>query len=163
LERALSNQDVKNRFVANFVASAPEHSFARYFELSSIVTIQSPRPFTLFAGFDANDDGNPVNDRVGEAARNTYFGDSLRAVDLRLSRMLHLGEKYKMELSVDAFNALNRANVDEVFSVYGAPVFLGPIPQHYKDGITSPANPSFGSPRTTFNPRQFQFAAKFIF
>lgn len=163
MERALSNQDVKNRFIANFVASAPEHSFARYFELSSIVTIQSPRPFTLFAGFDANDDGNPVNDRVGEAARNTYFGDSLRTVDIRLSRTLHLREKYKMELSADSFNLLNRANVDEVFSVYGAPVFLGPVPQHYNDGITSPANPAFGSPRTTFNPRQFQFAAKLIF
>ena len=162
-ERALSNQDVKNRFVTNFVASAPEHSFARYFELSSIITIQSPRPFTLFAGFDANNDGNPVNDRVGGAARNTYFGDSLRTVDLRISRTLHLGEKYKMELSVDSFNLFNRANVDEVFSVYGAPVFLGPVPQQYNDGITSPANPAFGSPRTTFNPRQFQFAAKLIF
>ncbi len=163
LERALSNQNARHRFVANFSATAPEHSFARYFELSSIVTIQSPRAFTMFAGFDANSDGNPVNDRVGEAARNTYFGDPLRTVDVRLSRMLHLGEKYRMQLSVDSFNLLNRANVDEVSSVYGAPVFLGAVPKHYKDGVTSPANPAFGSPRTVFNPRQLQFAAKLIF
>ena len=31
----------------------------------------------------------------------------------------------KLELSVDAFNLLNRSNVDEVTSVYGSPVFCG--------------------------------------
>jgi outer membrane receptor protein involved in Fe transport len=162
LERAYSNQDVRHRFVTNFVASAPQHSFARNFELSSIVTVQSPRPFTMFVGFDANNDGNPVTDRVGTSRRNTYRGDNLRTVDLRVSRAIHFTERYQLNLSVDAFNAFNRANVDEVFSVYGAPDFIGPVPQHYKDGVTG-ANPSFGAPRTVFNPRQFQLAAKFVF
>ena len=162
-ERAISNQNIRHRFVADFVADAPEHSFLRNFELSSIVTVQSPRPFTLFVGFDANNDGNPVNDRVGESGRDTYLGDHLRTVDIRVSRLLHLGEKYRMQLSVDSFNLFNRANVDEVFSVYGAPAFVGAVPQHYKDGVTLPFNPAFGSPRTMFNPRQFQFAAKLQF
>jgi hypothetical protein len=131
--------------------------------LSSIVTIQSPRAFTMFAGFDANNDGNPVTDRVGESSRNAYFGDSLRTVDMRLSRMVHFGEKCRLQLAVDSFNLLNRANVDEVFSVYGAPDFIAGVPHHYKDGVATPANPSFGSPRTVFNPRQFQFSAKLIF
>jgi hypothetical protein len=157
------NQDIRHRFIANFVADAPEHSFLRNFELSSIVTVQSPRPFTLFVGFDANNDGNPVNDRVGESARDTYLGDPLRTVDVRLSRLLHLGEKYKMQLSVDSFNLFNRANVDEVFTVYGAPLFVGAVPKHYKDGIAPPFNPAFGTPRTVLNPRQFQFAAKLLF
>jgi hypothetical protein len=163
LERALSNQNATHRFVANVVATAPEHSFARYFELSSIVTIQSPRAFTMFAGFDANNDGNPVTDRVGESSRNAYLGDSLRTVDVRLSRTLHFGEKYRLQLAVDSFNLFNRANVDEVFSVYGAPDFIAGVPKHYKDGVPTPANPSFGSPRTVFNPRQFQFSAKLLF
>ena len=42
LERALSNQDVRQRFVANFVATAPQSSFLRNFEFSSIITAQSP-------------------------------------------------------------------------------------------------------------------------
>ena len=109
-------------------------------------------------------DGNPVTDRVGDSGRNTYFGDNLRTWDLRLSRMINFpGEHYKLQLMVDGFNVLNRANIDEVVSVYGAPDFIGPVPQHYQDGVTSPANPFFGTPRTAFNPRQFQFAAKFIF
>jgi hypothetical protein len=163
-ERALSNQDVRHRFVANFVASAPENSFARNFEFSSIITVQSPRPFTLFVGFDANNDGNPVTDRVGSSGRNTYFGDDLRSWDLRLSRTIYFpGERYRLQLMFDGFNILNRSNFDEVYSVYGAPDFIGPVPQHFGDGVTSPADPYFGTPRTALNPRQLQLSAKFTF
>jgi len=170
LERAVSNQNVRHRFVANFVADAPDKPFVRNFELSSIVTLQSPRPFTMFVGFDANSDGNPVNDRVGESARDTYLGDPLRTVDLRLSRLIHVNERSQLQLSVDSFNLLNRANVDEVFTVYGFLNFVNPVtgqplavPKHYKDGVVDPFNPVFGSPRTMLNPRQFQFAAKLVF
>jgi hypothetical protein len=163
LERAVSNQNVRHRFVANFVADAPDKPFVRNFEFSSIVTVQSPRPFTIFVGFDANSDGNPVNDRVGESARDAFLGDNLRTVDIRLSRLIHLNERYRLQLAVDSFNLFNRANVDEVFTVYGAPSFVGAVPQHYKDGVADPANPTFGSPRTMLNPRQFQFSAKLQF
>ncbi len=125
--------------------------------------MQSARPFTIFAGFDANNDTNPVTDRVGLSARNTYHGDSLKSVDVRLSRYFQLREHVKLQVVAEAFNLLNRANVDEVFSVYFAPVFIGATPQHYKDRVATPSNPGFGSPRTTFNPRQFQFAARITF
>ncbi len=84
-------------------------------------------------------------------------------MDLRLSRTLHLkGEQRQLQLMADAFNLFNRANVDEVFSVYGAPDFVGPAPKHYKDGVTAPVS-AFGTPRTVFNPRTLQFAVKFSF
>ena len=91
----------------------------------------------------------------------------------------------------DAFNLFNRDNVDEVFSVYGSPVFCGDVPEHYQDdaskaiqngqaacpafvppaGVTVPAqffvppapNPNFGTPRTMMNPRQLQLAVKLSF
>jgi hypothetical protein len=72
LERAISNQDLRHRFIANFVASAPQKWFARNFELSSITTVQSARRFTQFVGFDANNDGNPVNERVGTSQGDSY-------------------------------------------------------------------------------------------
>jgi outer membrane receptor protein involved in Fe transport len=162
LERANSNQDARHRFVANFTANAPEQSFLRYFELSSIVTLQSGRPFTLFVGFDANNDGNPVTDRVGASSRNTYRGDSLQTVDLRLSRAIHLSERKRLNVALDAFNVFNRQNVDEVFSVYGAPDFVGAVPRHFGDGISGPSG-SVGAPRTVFNSRQLQISAKFTF
>jgi Carboxypeptidase regulatory-like domain/TonB dependent receptor len=181
LERALSNQNVAHRFVADFVAEAPEHSFLRNFQLSNIVTVQSPRPFTLFVGFDANNDGNPVTDRVGSSGRNTYFGDNLRSWDVRVSRLIHFSERRQLQLMADVFNVLNRPNVDEVYSVYGTYDFCGRlIPRQYKDAVSLKAqngsqfgtcpplgppapNALFGTPRTTLNPRQFQFAAKFLF
>jgi hypothetical protein len=191
-ERGNSNQDVRHRFIANFTASTPNHGFAftRNFSLSSIITIQSGRPFTMFVGGDANGDTNPVTDRVGLSGRNSYIGQSLRSWDLRVSRALQMTERLKLDFAVDAFNVLNRQNIDEVFSVYGSPVFCGAVPQHFGDaasltaqagqaacnftpppGITPPAtfavpptaNTSFGTPRTMLNPRQLQFSAKFSF
>jgi hypothetical protein len=181
LERANSNQDIRNRFIANFTADGPEKTLLRNFELSSIITAQSGRPFTMFVGFDANGDTNPVTDRVGDAARNTYWGDSLVAWDLRVSRYFKFREHDRIELAVDAFNALNRANVNEVTSVYGTYNFCnGQVPAHYKDTASlavervqnvggCPAagppvpNPLFGGPRTMFNPRQLQFSLKYSF
>jgi outer membrane receptor protein involved in Fe transport len=190
-ERANSNQDVRHRFVANFTATAPQESFLRNFELSSIITVQSGRPFTVFVGGDANGDTNPVTDRVGLISRNSYIGDPLRSWDLRLSRYFPIKEGVKLNIIFDAFNLLNRPNVDEVFSVYGSPIFCGGVPGHYKDaaslaiqggqascpsftpppGVIVPAqffvppapNGNFGTPRTMLNPRQLQFAAKLVF
>jgi hypothetical protein len=135
----------------------------RNFQLSGIITLESPRPFTMFVGFDANNDTNPVTDRVGQSARNSYLGDGLYTTDLRLSRSINFSEHMKLTLSADAFNLFNRSNVDEVFSVYDAPDFVGAVPRRYKDGVGSPVNPGFGSPRTMFNPRQLQLAVKFSF
>jgi hypothetical protein len=163
-EYGLSNQDVRHRFIANFSATTPEkgNSLVRNWMLSSIISMQSARPFTLYVGFDANGDNNPTTDRVGLAARNTYKGDANKSWDLRFSRRFSITEGSKLDLMFDAFNLLNRANVDEVITVYASPVFEGPVPQHYKDGVSAP-NPSFGQPRVVLNPRQLQFALKYSF
>jgi hypothetical protein len=221
-ERANSNQDARHRLVTNFTATGPEDTFVRHFTLSSIITLQSGRPFTLFYGANTlNDVAGGATDRVGGApvtgqctsasncatmiGRNTYVGDPLYSWDFHLGRYFQLREHMRVDLSVDAFNFLNRSNVDEVTSVYGSPVFCGGvIPRHYRDatsraiqaGAASTAcpvgdqtnivpsfvgsfastpipgnalfiphnpNPTFGLPRTMLNPRQFQFAAKFLF
>ena len=163
-EYGLSNQDVRQRFVANFSTSTPEkgHALVRNWMLSSIVSVQSGRPFTIYVGFDANGDNNPTTDRVGLAARNTYVGDAMRSWDLRLSRRIRIRERANLELSFDAFNLLNRPNVEEVSTVYAAPEFIALVPRHYKDGAVAP-NPGFGSPRVMLNPRQLQFAMKLSF
>ncbi|NYF91553.1 TonB-dependent receptor [Tunturiibacter empetritectus] len=179
LERALSNQDVRHRFIGNFTATAPQKKFVRNFDLSGIVNLQSGRPFTEFVGFDANGDTNPVTDRVGDAGRNTYLGDKLITADLRLQRTIKF-EFGQLALAVDGFNTFNRANVNEVTSVYGTYNYCGgQIPKQYKDTVSRSIqqgstvscptggpptpNPLFGTPRTVFNPRQLQFSAKFVF
>jgi Carboxypeptidase regulatory-like domain/TonB dependent receptor len=153
-ERANSNQDARHRFVANFTAIAPQRGLWRNFELSNILTLQSGRPFTIFYGNNTlNDVAGGATDRVGGSAfvqgscpdvahcqtmisRNTYVGDPEYDWDVRLSRNVHLSDRYTMNFAVDAFNLPNRPNVDEVTSVYGSPVFCGGIPQHYNDALT---------------------------
>src|SRR5207302_648070 len=135
LERANSNQDVRHRFLANFTVAASKskdtNMALRHWEVSGIITLQGARPFTIFVGHDANNDTNPVTDRVGLAGRNTYWGDKLKTVDLRFSRAFSLREHHKLELAADAFNIMNRDNVDEVDSVYTSPDFCGAAPHSY--------------------------------
>jgi hypothetical protein len=69
--------------------------------------------------------------------RNTYIGDPLYSWDLRLGRYFQITERLKVDLAVDAFNFLNRSNVDEINFVYGSPVFCGGvIPRHYRDATS---------------------------
>jgi hypothetical protein len=154
VERANSNQDLRHRFVASFTVNTPATGWYRNLQFSSIVTIQTGRPFTIFYGNNTLQDvAGVATDRVGGAPfkgacpsvsncqtmipRNTYIGDPLRTWDLRVGRSFHLTENKRLNLAMDAFNVLNRANVDEVTSVYGSPVFCGgTIPGHYKDAAT---------------------------
>jgi hypothetical protein len=96
-------------------------------------------------------------------ARNTYWGDGLQSADVRLSRFFRITEGSRLRVYADAFNLLNRPNLEEVTTVYGAADFAGAIPQHYKDGIGSPVNPLFGAPKVMLNPRQLQFAIRLEF
>jgi hypothetical protein len=171
-ERALSSDDARHRFVGNATLATPGDAnvLIRDFQLSFIVTLESPHRFTKFAGFDANGDVFGVNDRVGLEARNTFEGDNLRTVDLRVSRAFRIREKMKLELIAEAFNLLNTLNVRFFNTVYGDSIFhpanstindpvLGPIPT-FREGAL---NPAYGNPRAIFNPRQIQFAARFTF
>jgi Carboxypeptidase regulatory-like domain/TonB dependent receptor len=153
-EQGNSNQDQRHRFVTNFTATAPNTGPWRNFEFSSIITLQSGRPFTIYYGSPTlNDFAAGSVDRVGGPevqgthcatvatcqtmiGRNTYVGDPEYTWDLRLSRQFKFREKMSLVAAVDAFNVLNRANVDQVFSIYGSPVFCGPIPRHYNDAVT---------------------------
>jgi outer membrane receptor protein involved in Fe transport len=182
-ERGNSNQDVRHRFVANFTADGPKQTFLRNTELSGIVTLQGARPFTAFVGFDANGDTNPVTDRVGDSARNTYWGDKFQTVDLRVLQYFKFRDKQRIDVALDIFNTFNRPNVNEVTSVYGTYNYCGGVvPTRYKDAAslkiqsdptsfigTCPAagppfpNPAFGAPRVMFNPRQFQVSLKYSF
>lgn len=153
-ERANSNQDARHRLVANFTAIAPKRGAWRNFELSNIVTLQSGRPFTIFYGSNTlNDVAGGSTDRVGGStfvpgscpdvqdcqtmiSRNSYTGDPYYNWDLRVTRAVHINERLTANFAFDAFNLLNRANYDEVTSVYGSPVFCGGVPKHYNDGLT---------------------------
>jgi Carboxypeptidase regulatory-like domain len=164
-DRALGDNDIRHRFVLSLMAESPSEwsPLLRNFKFSMLNTLQSPRYFSILAGFDVNGDGFPFSDRVGTSGRNFYRGDSYYDTDLRLQRVFHTWERLSTEASFEVFNILNRDNVQDIDQVYGAPDFLGPVPRQFGDGITSPANPTFGSPTFTSAARQMQISLRFNF
>jgi hypothetical protein len=169
-ERAISSDDVGQRFVLNATADGPTHmnAFLNNFHVSTIVSLQSPNYFTKFAGSDVNGDIFGNNDRVGIEPRNTFKGDSYQSVDLRLARTFKATEKVSVETTAEAFNVLNTVNVRFFNTVYGAADFCPFNPtaqgcsatQSFLEG--SP-NPTYGTPRAVFNPRQIQLAVRLNF
>ena len=165
LDRAVSDNDVRHRLVLTLLGRSPKTWAVplRNFEFSMLNTLQSPQYYSILAGSDVNGDGFPFNDRVGNIGRNTYRGASYYDTDLRLQKVLNLKERLNLKLSAEALNLLNRVNVQDVDQVYGAGEFAGPIPKAYGDGVTSPDNPTFGTPTFAGAARQFQLSAKFSF
>lgn len=165
LDRALSENDVRNRFVLTLLGESPSTwtPLLRNFKVSMLNTLQSPRYYTIFAGFDVNGDQFPFSDRVGNIGRNTYRGDPSYTTDIRVQRGFRVNERLRAEASVEVFNLFNRQNVNGIDTVYGAPVFAGAVPQHFGDGVTSPGNPTFGSPSYVAPARQIQLALRLNF
>jgi hypothetical protein len=165
LDRAVSDNDVRNRLVLTIMAESPATWIAplRNFQFSMLNTLQSPQYYSILAGSDINGDGFPFNDRVGGIGRNTYRGDAYYDTDIRVQKLLSFNERVSVNLSAEILNLLNRVSVQDVDQVYGNGEFLGPVPKAYGDGITSPANPTFGSPTFAAPARQFQFSLKLQF
>ncbi len=172
-ERAISADDVRNRFVLNFTASGPTHMnrVVNGFQLGTIVTLESPHYFTKFAGFDANGDIFGNNDRVGIEPRNTFRGDGYQTIDMRLSRTFQATERVKIQAMAEAFNLFNTVNVHFFNTAYGAqdfcPFAVNPVlagcPAVPSGNLEGSPNPSYGTPRAIFNPRQLQLALRLTF
>ena len=153
-QRAISRQSVPHRFTLAFVSQIPQTvPVLADFKFSSLWTAQSGRRFNVFAGSDANLDGNPLSDRPGNLGRNTLEGPGFVSFDLRVARPLRLNERATAEFSGDFFNLFNRVNVTDLNTVYGG------------IDLSVPPNPilGFNTPRDASNPFQFQYGVKLRF
>jgi TonB dependent receptor len=151
-EWALSRQHMGHRFTLSFLEQVPKSvPLLRDFKFSSLVAIESGRPFTVFTGFDANADGNPLSDRPGVLGRNTLMGPRFASVDARVARPIKFTERLNSELSVDFFNLFNRVNIRDISTFYGSSnLAVAPVV-------------GFRTTRDVFNPRQIQMALKLKF
>jgi outer membrane receptor protein involved in Fe transport len=153
-ERAISRQSVAHRYTLAFLSQIPPHvKILRDFKFSSLLTAQSGRQFNVFAGPDANGDGNPLSDRPGNLGRNTLEGPGLVTFDMRIGREVRFNERVSAEFSLDFFNLFNRTNITDLNTVYGG------------IDLSVPPNPilGFGTPRDAANPRQIQYSLKLRF
>jgi len=81
----------------------------------------------------------------GNLGRNAFTSPNFFQVDMRISRRIPLGERFKIDLIADAFNLLNRTNIAAVNQL------CDPLA-----GSTCSA----GQPTASYDARQFQFALK---
>jgi len=169
-ERAVSADYVAHRFVGNATLEGPTHlnPIVNGWQLGMIVSLETPHYFTKFAGFDANGDIFGNNDRVGIEPRNTFKGDGYQSVDMRISRTFKFTEQIRLEAIAEAFNLLNTLNIRFFNTAYGAADFCNFAADSVAQGCTATPsgnregspNPSYGTPRAIFNPRQVQFALR---
>jgi hypothetical protein len=166
-ERSLSVQDVRSRFVLSGLwdLNFSKNPFLKDFQISSIISLNSGRPYNLLAGTDLNQNGDS-----GDGDRPFFQGVSLPRnagittgfanVDVRLSRTVKIKENFRILGFVEAFNLFNRVNFSEIDRTF-TPDAQGNFNLPSRDGgrFTVPA----GRTRNAFSPRQFQFGFRLFF
>ena len=170
-ERGLSRQDLRHRMNLSGSASVPNTvRFAKGLEFSAQGTVESGRPYTVFAGSDLNGDGNPNNDRAGHIVgsavcpqgcilrRNSYLGPGFVDMDARVGKQFTLSERLHLEVSMDAFNLLNNRNISDLNTVCG-----GINADACPNNVSTIPGIAVGSVQNVFNARQFQYGAKLSF
>ena len=178
-ERALSLFDQRHRFVFSGVLTAPESFrdsdslFKRFladFIVAPIFEISSGRPFNILTNQDTNNDQSSQTDRPSVAADGTLFipgpfqnGNlgrnrgilrSFSQLDLRVTRNIRFGERFRLEVIAEGFNLFNR------FNQAAASPFISDVNAfNQRNGSGN----YFSRPTAAFDSRQFQFGLKMNF
>ena len=168
-EYSLSAFDQRHKFVIYSVITTPwKNPFLRDFTFTPIIRANSGRPFNLLAGSDVNGDRSTNGDRPllrlngldqGAIGRNVGKGPSFATFDMRVTRKLSFSEHMSLDLTVEAFNLLNRLNFSSVNNTVGAffPTTVN-VRGNHDVGPSSPLG--FTS---AFDARRIQLGAKFRF
>ena len=185
-ERGDAGFDIRHRFTSAIVGGLPllsrfdddkgvRGALLGGWQWASISTWQSGQPFTVNSSYDVNLDGN-LTDRIDSAAgistvadgpsilrlnapplallaglgengrvgRNTFRARGVLKSDVSLSRNFQLRRGHYLTFRVEAFNVWNRS--------------------HFAIPVRILEAPGFGrSVNTLINPRQIQFALKYVF
>ena len=137
--------------------------------ISGVITAGSGRPVNARVVGDANQDSNTANDRLPGFRRNFFTGPNYITTNLRVARRFPLGDRFKLEVLVEAFNLMNRQNLrvdlseDAFLSAAGQWVQIDKtigfsrFPAHYR------LSSGFLSPTNAYAPRQVQIALRLKF
>ncbi len=99
---------------------------SKLFSVGAALSLYSGKPVNVTTGSDNNHDG-VVNDRPDGYSRNTLHGPGLINLDLNVSHEFVLSKKRKelqtLEVTLNSFNVLNRANDVTYIGVISSPFF----------------------------------------
>lgn len=137
----------------------------------------------IYGGAISSGSGLATNGRPPQIGRNSIYAPGYQTMDLRVSRIIPIWEKYKIELIGQAYNVANRriiTGVNSTQSLYTAAAATGACATGTQTPGTAAAPlqgcigpntatgaSAFGAPSTTSNtlygPRQLEVVAKFNF
>ena len=175
-ERSNSLFDQRHRFVFSGLLSSPPAwrsagGFSRVladFSVAPIIEVSSGRPFNILSGVDTNADQTNQTDRPsvgangvlvlpaqfadGNLRRNAGITTGFASFDMRISRVIPIGERLKLNLIAEGFNLFNKFN-----EAAASPQFTD------VDAFGKRSGNSYLSRATAaYDPRQFQFGLKLL-
>ena len=178
-EKSDSLFDQRHRFVFSGLLKSPTgwaSSDAMWkkifsdFTVAPIIELSSGRPFNIITNVDSNNDQSTQTDRpnvdgsgllsvappftTGNLGRNRGITHSFASIDLRLTRSIRFGERFRIDLIGEVFNLFNRFN-----EASASPFFTDVNAFGERDG----GGRFFSKPTASYDPRQFQLGAKFTF
>jgi hypothetical protein len=151
------------------------------FTVAPIFEISSGRPFNILSNQDTNNDQSNQTDRPsvlsdgtlcvpgttgcvplitngvftsGSLSRNAGITHRFMSLDMRLSRMVRINERARLELIAEGFNLFNR------FNEGAASPFIDDV-NAFKQRAGN--GRYYSRPTSAFDPRQFQFGLKLSF
>jgi hypothetical protein len=132
---------------------------AAQWTLTSVIRANSGRPFNILTGYDNMGDGQVNTHRPLGAGRNLGHGPAFFSIDVRATKMLRFsaGALDSLELTVEAFNLLNRTNFQSVNNIVGT-LTLDQLPDPLVGHRGNPVTPlAFTS---AYDARQLQFGVR---
>ena len=147
-----SGEDVLSRFTLGGIVYVPGG-----FELTTLIQAESARPITLTTPVDVNGFGDPTNDRAvingAQTSMDQFRGTPYVQVDLRVTRPINVGDRWKIMPFIEFFNLFNRNNpgANYVTDISALPV---PVNNLYNATALCPT-PACNVPITS--PNQFWF------
>ncbi|MFY9559495.1 MAG: TonB-dependent receptor [Terriglobales bacterium] len=117
-ERGPSVTDQRHRLSVSWIAEPRpfgrgQEVLAKIFndwKVAGVMTFGSGRPTEARVSGDPNRDDNSSNDRLPGFGRNAFLGPDYATLDLRLTRKIHVSERFRLELTAESFNLFNRDN-----------------------------------------------------
>ena len=174
---AFNSDNQRHRLVAAFSAEPrPFHRGHEFlgtlfndWKFSTVVNYGTGRPVNATVSGDPNQDSNGLNDRLPGYSRNAFTGPDYATTDLRVTRIIRFGERYKLNFVAESFNLFNRDNqrvtitsnglvaTSSTFVQSSTQVGIAPYPGYYQQPL------NFAKPNAAYAPRQVQLALKLVF
>ena len=175
-EYGISDLDVRHRFIFSPVYETgpfrhSDNTFVRAllsdYLITGIFSAQSGFTYSAAVSNDPNNDGNTANDRAPGTLRNQYTTPGFYQIDMRVGRIIRLGERARLSLFAEGFNIFNSSNVQAANNtayVFSTVAGVGRLTRTTNFG--TPLRFVSGSPSFTFNSsynREFQLGIRLDF